>query len=451
VSEWSSAGGAVSPIDGRYREMTRELSLYFSEDALIRYRLRVEAEYLRLVLGRVAPQLVEKASAVLDEAVSEASSSVVEEVKKIEAETRHDVEAVVRFLKKRLEERGFAEAARLVHIGLTSEDVNNLAHSLALRDSITQVIAPEMELLLKELAAHAYRERWTAMLARTHGRPAVPTTLGKELAVHAYRLLNSLRRVGEARLPGKVSGAVGTYAGLVEVFGEEALEVSERFVKSLGLVHWLATKQTVPHDDVSRLLYELALSSNILVDLCRDLWLLSMLGLIYPRPHGVGSSTMPQKSNPVELENAEGNLEVASNMLSFLASRLLLSRLQRDLSDSTIRRNYGVALAHLLIGVRNLRAFLRRMEIDREEVRRDLERHPEALSEAVQIRARLRGVDLLEEIRALGTGDTSYLERLRRLLEGRGLSASEIIPEAAEKYLGLAPLVAELVSRLVKS
>ncbi len=416
----------------------------------MRYRLRVESEYLKLVAERVAPHLLGRLSAKLDEIVLQFDEGCAEAVKAIEAETRHDVEAVVRFLRERLEREGLGEVGHLVHIGLTSEDVNNLAHSLALRDAISAVIIPALEKLLRSLAETAYRERFTAIVARTHGRPAVPTTLGKELAVHAYRLLICLRRISEMRLPGKVSGAVGTYAGLVEVFGDDALEASRRLVESLGLIHWVATKQVIPHDDVSRLLYELSVASMVLVDLCRDLWLLTMLGLVYPRPRGVGSSTMPQKSNPVELENAEGNLEVASNMLSFLSSRLLVSRLQRDLSDSTIKRNYGVALAHLLIGAKNLSAYLERMEVDRDEARRDLERHPEILAEAVQIRARLRGVDLLEELRALGVGGADYLERVRALLERRGLQVSETLPKSAEEYLGLAPLIAEILYKLLE-
>lgn len=443
--------GAVSPIDGRYRGLVSELSRFFSEEALMRYRLRVEASYLREVVARLYPSLLERLSRALDEIVAGFGEADAEKVKAIEAETRHDVEAVARLLRRRLEELGLSEASRLVHIGLTSEDVNNLAYSLAIRDALAETVAPALARLLRDLTRIAYRERLTVMVARTHGQPAVPTTLGKELSVHAYRLFACLRRIGEARLPGKLSGAVGTYAGLVEVFGGDALEVSRRVVESLGLVHWAATKQVIPHDDVSRLLYELALTAMVLVDLCRDLWLLSMLGLIYPRPRGVGSSTMPQKSNPVELENAEGNLEIASNMLGFLASRLLVSRLQRDLSDSTIRRNYGVALAHLLIGARNLADFLGRMEVDREEMRRDVERHPEVVAEAVQIRARLRGVDLMDDLRALGRGGERYLEELRSLLERRGLRPSELIPERAEGYLGLAPLVAELVYRLVES
>ncbi len=416
----------------------------------MKYRLRVESEYLKLVAERVAPHLLGRLSAKLDEIVSRFDEGGVEAVKAIEAETRHDVEAVVRFLRERLEREGLREVGHLVHIGLTSEDVNNLAHSLALRDAISAAIIPALERLLRSIVETAYRERFTAIVARTHGRPAVPTTLGKELAVHAYRLLTCLRRVSEMRLPGKVSGAVGTYAGLVEVFGSDALEASRRLVESLGLVHWLATKQVIPHDDVSRLLYELSVASMVLVDLCRDLWLLTMLGIVYPRPRGVGSSTMPQKSNPVELENAEGNLEIASNMLSFLASRLLVSRLQRDLSDSTIKRNYGVALAHLLIGAKNLSAFLERMEVDRDEARRDLERHPEILAEAIQIRARLRGVDLLDELRALGVGGADYLERVKALLERQGLRPSEILPKSAEEYLGLAPLIAEFLYRIVE-
>ncbi|MEM4297857.1 MAG: lyase family protein, partial [Nitrososphaerota archaeon] len=206
---------AISPVNGRYRALVSELQSYFSEEALMKYRLRIESEYLKLVAERVAPHLLGRLSAKLDEIVSGFDDRSVEAVKAIEAETRHDVEAVVRFLRGRLEEQGLGDASHLVHIGLTSEDVNNLAYSLALRDAISAAIIPALGRLLERLAEAAYRERLTVIVARTHGRPAVPTTLGKELAVHAYRLLTCLRRIGEMRLPGKVSGAVGTYAGLV--------------------------------------------------------------------------------------------------------------------------------------------------------------------------------------------------------------------------------------------
>jgi adenylosuccinate lyase len=441
---------AVSPVDGRYRPVVRELSRFFSELGLARYRLLVEATYLKKLLGRTRPHLAPEASRALDEIVSSFNEESMVTVKELERETGHDIEALVRFLRSALERRGLVDAAPLVHIGLTSEDVNNLAYSLALRDCLSGVLLPSLSRLTLRIAELAYAERETIMLARTHGQPAVPTTLGKELAVHAHRLSRSLERLGSQRLPGKASGAVGTYAGLVEVFGPGALEASEELVSELGLSFWPATKQVLPHDDVSRLLQELSLLSMILVDLCRDFWLLSMLGYVYPRPRGVGSSTMPQKSNPVELENAEGNLELAANTLSFMALRLAVSRLQRDLSDSTIRRNYGVALAHLLLGVRNIDAFLDRMAIDREAMRRDLEKHPEALSEAVQIRARLRGVDILEELRSISPHDPSYQDRVRALLESRGLHAAEIVPRAPEEYIGLAPRIAELVYRLVR-
>lgn len=436
---------AVSPVDGRYRPAVRELSRFFSELGLARYRLLVEAEYLKTLLGRVEPSIAARAGAALDEIVASFDEDSMTFVKELERETGHDIEALVRFLRMALERRGLDVAARLVHLGLTSEDVNNLAYSLALRSCLSEVLIPSVSKLALRLAELAYLERLTVMLGRTHGQPAVPTTLGKELAVHVYRVLRSVERLKGLRLPGKVSGAVGTYAGLVEVFGADALETSLGLVERLGLEGWPATKQVLPHDGVSRVLQELALLATVLVDLCRDLWMLSMLGYAYPRPRGVGSSTMPQKSNPVELENAEGNLELAASTLSFLALRLLISRLQRDLSDSTLRRNYGVALAHLLLGVRSIDSFLDRLVLDREAMRRDLERHPEALSEAVQIRARLRGVDLLEQLRLISPLEPLYTERVREVLESRGLDPREIIPQRPEEYVGLAPRIAELV------
>lgn len=439
---------AITPIDGRYRALAEEAGRFFSEYALTRYRLRVEVEYLRLLCREGIAECGEAGEEALRE-ISESFS--VEEalaVKKIELETRHDVEAVVRYLKQRLSERGLSGLARLTHIGLTSEDTTNLAYSLALMEFNREVMVPLLGSLIMRLAEMGYEERSTAMLARTHGQPAVPTTIGKELSVHAYRLLRLYEELEGARFPGKISGAVGTYAALVEVLGPRTEEALRGLVERLGLDPWPLTKQTLPHDAVSGYLQRLSTLCMALVELARDLWLLSMLGYIVVKRVGVGSSTMPHKVNPIEVENAEGNLELAASLLMFLSSRLVATRLQRDLSDSTLRRNYGTATAYLLVGLKNLHSFLGRIGFDAGRMARDLEEHPEALSEAVQIRLRLRGHDALEEVRRIVSRGEGYLEELERAVRGLGADPAEIIPKRHEEYLGMASSLAERVYRL---
>ncbi len=370
-------------------------------------------------------------------------------MKAIEAEVGHDVEAIVRFLKSRLRANGFVRASVWVHAGLTSEDVNSTAFSLSLKAVNEGVLVPELERLCAELAEVAYEERATPMLARTHGRPALPTTLGRELAYHAMRALEWVERLRGFRMPGKLSGAIGSYAGLKEVLGEETLGFVGRFLSSLGLEPVLVTKQVLPADRYSIYLHHLASLSMALTDLARDLWLLSMLGYVELAPTRVGSSTMPQKQNPVEVENAEGNLELAASLLSFVANRLQTTRLQRDLSDSTLRRNVPVGIAHLLVGVRQLRRFLRRASFDRKRMEEDLRAHEEALAEAVQLRFRRYGVDVMDELRSMLSSGLGLRGAVVELCRRYGLNPEQVMPSDPLEYTGLSVEVAEAVYREV--
>ncbi len=372
-----------------------------------------------------------------------------EEVKAMEAEVGHDVEAIVRFLKSRLRSKGFEKASVWVHAGLTSEDVNSTAFSLSLKAVNDGVLVPELEGLCAELAEVAWRERTTPMLARTHGRPALPTTLGRELAYHAMRALEWVERIRGFRMPGKLSGAIGSYAGLKEVLGEGTLGFVGRFLSSLGLEPVLVTKQVLPADRYSVYLHHLASLSMALTDLARDLWLLTLLGYVELAPTRVGSSTMPQKQNPVEVENAEGNLELAANILSFVANRLQTTRLQRDLSDSTVRRNVPVGIAHLLVGIRQLRRFLRRASFDRKKMEEDLRAHEEVLAEAVQLRFRRYGVDVMDELRSMLSSGLGLRGAVVELCRRYGLVPEQVMPSDPMEYTGLSVEVAETVYREV--
>ena len=436
---------AITPIDGRYRKQVEELSSYFSEYALIKYRITVELEYLKL-LGKIG--MVRLSREQLDALAKIRESFTVRDavyVKQLEGETRHDVESVVRFLKQRLEETGLGDLARYVHLGLTSEDVNNIAYSLALRDFNNLLLGPLLRELVEKLRSLSREHKLTVMLARTHGQPAVPTTLGKELAVHMYRVDRIRKMLSTHVFPAKLSGAVGSYAGLREIFGENAVEYAIGFVRQFGLEPWIATKQVLPHDAISEYLHKLTLLASSLLDLSRDLWLLCMLGYAEKQKTGVGSSTMPHKVNPIEVENAEGNLEICITLLNFMASRMMVSRLQRDLSDSTIRRNYGTAAAYLTIAIKNITKFLDNIRFNRERMREDLRRSNLWVSEAVQIRLRLRGYDVMDEIRKIPTDSGYYRERLRELILSLGENPEEIIPKEPEEYLGAA---AEVVDKL---
>lgn len=440
---------ALSPVDGRYADLVDDLRPHLSEFGYIRYRLLVEAEYLRALSEWGVAELEPGALQYLKSLPERFGPEEAEEVKAIEAEVGHDVEAVVRFLKARLRSQGYARAAVWVHAGLTSEDVNSNAFSLALREVNEGVLVPELSRLCEELAELALREKATPMLARTHGKPAVPTTLGRELAYHAMRALEWIERLRGFKMPGKVSGAIGSYAGLMEVLGERTLEFVGRFLSSLGLEPVLVTKQVIPADRHSIYLHHLSSLSMALTDLARDLWLLSMLGYVSLEPTRVGSSTMPQKQNPVEAENAEGNLELAADLLAFVANRLQTSRLQRDLSDSTVRRNVSVGIAHLLIGVRQLRRFLRRARFDAERMREDLMRHEEALAEAVQLRFRRLGIDAIDELRSLLASGLKLREAVGELCRKYGARVEDVMPKDPLAYTGLSVEIAEMVHREV--
>ena len=428
---------ALSPVDGRYRAATEPLRALLSEAGLIRERVRVEAAWLTH-LAQAVPQL---AGAPLPEAVGARARQLAtapdrecaEAVKAIEARINHDVKAVEYYVREQIAAAGAAPASlELVHFGCTSEDINNVSYARLLREArvcLGEILSARMT----ELAALAHRHARAPMLARTHGQPASPTTLGKEIANFVARLRRAERRWAAVEILGKWNGAVGNFnahrAALPEV---DWAAVSGAFIESLGLARNEYTTQIEPHDWIAEYCDALAALNVVLLDLCRDFWGYISLGYLKQRAAAaeVGSSTMPHKVNPIDFENAEGNLGIANALLRHFADKLPVSRWQRDLTDSTVLRNLGVALGHSLIAWRALGRGLARVEADEMRMNADLEDAWEVLGEAIQTVLRAAGVpDGYERLKAFTRG---------RVIDARSLSefiATLPLPEAQKRRL----------------
>ena len=413
---------AVSPLDGRYAGRTEALVPYASEAALIGARLRVEVEYLLALADLDATPLSVSADERrdLEELVAEFDSDDARLVKRLETEgaagyaaTNHDVKAVEYFLRTRTDDR----LHPWIHFGLTSEDVNNLAHRLLVGPAVEAVLLPALVDVRDELVDLAHEYRDTPMLARTHGQPATPTTFGKEMAVYAARLGTATGRIAGAvdDLSGKLAGASGTYAAHVAAYPDvDWQEFSKSFVTDLGLEHTALTTQVNPCDDLAAVFDAVRGANNVLLDLDRDIWLyVSDRYLGQEAADGeTGSSTMPHKVNPIDFENSEGNLSKANADLGFLTDYVTTSRLQRDLSDSTVKRNVGAAFAHCLIGYTKTDAGLGKIVPNEVAMREDLDAHPELIGEAVQTILRREG-------------DTEAYERVKQLTRGRDVTLAD--------------------------
>jgi adenylosuccinate lyase len=448
---------AVSPLDGRYAGYTEPLVRYGSESALMRARVRVEVEYLLALADLDATPLA------VDDAERDALRNCYESfaaddarlIKRLETEgaegyaaTNHDVKAVEYFLRTRTDER----LHPWIHLGLTSEDVNNLAHRLLVKPAVGSVLLPALSDVRDELTAMARDHADTPMLARTHGQPATPTTFGKEMAVYAARLGRTMGRVRAAAdaLAGKLAGASGTYAAHVAAYPDVDWRAFARaFVTDLGLEHTPLATQVNPCDDLAALFDALRGVNDVLLDLDRDAWLyVSDRYLGQEAVAGeTGSSTMPHKVNPIDFENSEGNLSKANSDLTFLAEYVTTSRLQRDLSDSTVKRNVGAALAHCLIGYRKVESGLGNVVPNERVMADELESTPEIVGEAVQTILRREGdTEAYERVKALTRGERVTLADFRALFDDLDVDESvraELRALTPAGYTGLAATLAE--------
>ena len=383
---------AISPIDGRYRSKTAPLAGYFSEYALIRYRVRVEVEYFIALCELPLPQL-----AGVDRGLFERMRDIyrhfdeaqAQRVKDIEKVTNHDVKAVEYFIKEEFDAIGGLEAYQeFVHFGLTSQDINNTSVPLSLKEALQEVYLPQVEELVAQLKAYALEWKEVPMLAKTHGQPASPTRLGKEIEVFVYRLEEQLAQLKTCKMSAKFGGATGNYnAHRVAYPDVDWKEFGNRFVaERLGLVREQFTTQISNYDHMGAVFDAMRRINTILIDLDRDFWMYISMDYFKQKIKAgeVGSSAMPHKVNPIDFENSEGNLGVANAMLQFLARKLPVSRLQRDLTDSTVLRNIGVPMAHALIAVQSTLKGLRKLILNEEKLTADLENTWAVVAEAIQ-------------------------------------------------------------------
>jgi len=457
---------ALGALDGRYRAAVVPLVDHLSEAALNRERLRVEVEWLtHLTTNAVVPgvrSLNTDERARLRAIVDDFGQDDVVELAEIERETAHDVKAVEYYLKRRLSAiigepvTGLTGMSELIHFACTSEDINNLAYALMVKGAVEQVWLPKATALVEAVATMARELRDVPLLARTHGQPATPTTMGKELAVLAHRLRRQLGRIGRADYLGKFNGATGTYgAHVAAVPNANWPAISEVFVESLGLQWNPLTTQIESHDWQAELYSDMARFNRVLHNLCTDVWTYISMGYFAQvRGQGtVGSSTMPHKVNPIRFENAEANLEVSSALLDVLASTLVQSRMQRDLTDSSMQRNIGTAFGHSLLAIDNAGRGLAGLDAVPAAMAADLDANWEVLGEPIQSAMRALGAQGVpgmenpyERLKELTRGRRITGDDLRAFVSGLGLPADveqRLLAMTPQSYVGLAPLLVD--------
>jgi len=451
----SHALTALSPLDGRYAAKTRPLQEHFSEYALMRCRVRVEIAWLKALAAEPAFALLPPFSVAtqreLDDVAAAFSVVDAERIKAIEATTNHDVKAVEYWLRERFGANAeVSAAAEFIHFACTSEDINNLSHALMVLGGRDAVLLPAIDAIAARLDALAREHAGLPMLARTHGQPATPTTLGKEMANVAWRLKRARLAAASVEMLGKLNGATGNFnAHVVAVPGMDWPAFARRFVTGLGISYNPLTIQIEPHDALAEVFDALARLNTILVDLDRDIWGYVSLGYFRQKVKAgeVGSSTMPHKVNPIDFENSEGNLGLANALLRHLSEKLPISRWQRDLTDSTVLRNMGAAFGYCLLGYESCLRGLGKLEADPRRIAADLDACWDVLAEPVQTVMRAHRIEgSYEKLKELtrGKGGISR-EELHRFLEGLSLpddAKARLLALTPSTYIGLAPSLA---------
>ena len=444
--------GAISPLDGRYGESVKVLSPYFSEAALMRYRLYIEIEYLIALSNEKEIKELDAFSnneqAKLRSIYQKFDAVAAERIKELELNTNHDVKAVEYYIQEKTKK----SLHPWIHFALTSEDVNNLSYSLMWKHGLDQIYFPELKSVLKGLKKLAKKYKNASMLSLTHGQSATPTTFGKELAVFCIRLERQLSKIKAHRLLGKFGGATGTWSAHLAAYPKvDWVKFTTRFIKSCGLEPNLITTQIESHDSLAESYQQMIRVNSILNDLCKDMWFYISRGILsQKRIKGeVGSSTMPHKINPIQFENAEGNIGIANSLLGYLSEKLPVSRMQRDLTDSTSLRNQGVALAHSYLSLKSISSGLNRITINKLKMNNELNDHWEVLAEAIQTVLRK-------------SGQEDAYEKLKNLTQGQSINSTLIknfvsdlkIPEKdketlfslnPENYTGLSSKLVDLL------
>ncbi|CAL4922350.1 unnamed protein product [Urochloa decumbens] len=452
---------ALSPLDGRYDRFMKDLLPFFSEFGLIRYRVLIEVKWL-LKLSQIpeiteVPPFSEEAQLFLNGIIQDFCIDDAKEVKKIEKITNHDVKAVEYFLKQRCSSNPeIAKVSEFFHFGCTSEDINNLSHALALKEGVNGVMFPTMIEICKALCSLATQNSSYPMLSRTHGQPASPTTVGKEMANFAFRLSDIGKSFSEVKILGKFAGAVGNYNAHVVAYPEvDWPKVAEEFVRSLGLQFNPYVTQIEPHDYISKLFNLFVQFNNVLSDFDRDMWSYISLGYFkqIPKAGEVGSSTMPHKINPIDFENSEGNLGLANGTLCAISMKLPISRLQRDLTDSTVLRNLGVGLGHSLLAYKATLRGISKIQVNESRLAEDLEQTWEVLAEPIQTVMRRYGIpEPYEKLKELTRGQAVTKDSMQQFIDGLDIPEevrSELSKLTPHSYTGLAENLAKDIEKVV--
>lgn len=425
---------AVSPLDGRYGDKTADLRPIFSEYGLMRHRVLVEIRWLKLLARQDAiheiSSLSQHANAILDNIAGNFNLEDAQRIKNIERTTNHDVKAVEYFLKEKISGNSELETvSEFTHFACTSEDINNLAYGLMLRETRSQIILPLMDEVIAAVTRLAHQYADQAMLSRTHGQPASPTTLGKEMANTVYRLKRQREQFLSVPLLGKINGAVGNYnAHLVAYPNVNWEALAREFITSLGLEWNPYTTQIEPHDFIAEYFAAMNRFNTVLLDYCRDVWGYISIGYFKQKTvaNEVGSSTMPHKVNPIDFENAEGNLGLANALFDHLSAKLPVSRWQRDLTDSTVMRNLGVGIAHSTLAYRSALKGIYKLDTDPARMAADLDACWEVLAEAVQTVMRRYGIESpYEKLKALTRGQPISKEKLHIFINGLDIPSEE--------------------------
>ena len=442
----------MSPLDGRYANSVKDLSAYFSESALMGYRLKVEIEYL-IALGnekaiKDRPSFSKDEQVRLRKIYQNFNLVSAEKVKEIEATTNHDVKAIEYYIQSKTKK----SLHPWIHFALTSEDINNLSYSLMWQDGLKQVYQSSLQSVNKELKKLARRYKDASMLALTHGQPATPTTFGKELAVFCARLDRQIGQIKSHCLLGKFGGATGTWSAHVAAYPNvNWTRFASKFIKSLGLEPNLITTQIESHDSLAESFHQVVRINSIFTDLCRDMWSYISRGILGQKKVAgeVGSSTMPHKINPIQFENAEGNMGISNALLNHLATKLPISRMQRDLTDSTTLRNQGVALGHSYLALQNILKGLSRITINKVQMSGELNNHWEVLGEAVQTILRKCGQqDAYEQLKSLTQGQSINAESMAKFVSGLTISDEDkqtLLELTPESYTGHSPKLVDLI------
>ncbi len=435
---------AINPIDGRYAEEIKELKPYFSEFGLIRYKLLVEIEYLLALNNIKIFKTIEKTEK-LKNIYSNFSLADAKKIKQLEQTTGHDTKALEYFLKEKFKLSNLEYLIPFIHFALTSEDISNLAYRLMWKTALKKIYLPKLIELKEKLAKLAKKHSNIPLLSLTHGQPATPTTIGKEINIFVNRLARQIRQLEQHQLTGKLNGATGTFAAHEIAYPEiNWLDFAKKFIAYLGLEPNLLTTQVEPADSLTESFQIISRTNNILIDLTRDFWLYISRGIFLQQKNEaeVGSSTMPHKINPINFENAEGNLGLANAYFNNLSSTLPISRLQRDLSGSTVIRNIGVPLAHSLLAIKQTIFGLDKIQVNQEKTNQELEEHWEILAEAVQTLLRKYGdSQAYEKIKNLTRGEKIDKDTIKKIIIESGLPEPEkqkLLNLTPQNYLGLA-------------